>query len=355
MIFGEMSMNLVYDDIIYSLQKSGGGSVYWTEVIRPTLSTAKHYVYDNANQNIFYKQITMNNRIVLSSKLFLLKRFINPRHEIKEPHIFHSSYFRYSRDKSAVNITTVHDFTVEKFGRGLHARAHIIQQKMAVKNSRGVICVSENTKKDFLEYYPWYKGRVVAIPNGYDETTYYYEQGVNKTKDVLFVGARTNYKRFDIAVKIVSKIPECRLVIIGGGNLTDDEKRIVEAELHGRYEKKGFITNEELRHLYNSAFFLCYPSEYEGFGIPLLEAQACGCPVLCQNKSSIPEVVQESAIYIESSDLEKAVVSAKLLFDETVYSDYVSRGLENVKRYSWTKSANSHQQFYKEMWEEYCK
>ena len=60
-------MKLVYDDIIYSLQKSGGGSVYWTEVIRPTLDVAEHYVFDSARENIFYKDLNMSNKHVLSS------------------------------------------------------------------------------------------------------------------------------------------------------------------------------------------------------------------------------------------------------------------------------------------------
>lgn len=348
-------MKLIYDDIIFSLQKSGGGSVYWSEIIRPTLDKATHYVYDSAKDNIFYRQLNIANEHLLSSKNLLIKRFVNPMYKIKTPYIFHSSYFRYSRDKKVINITTVHDFTVEKFGHGLHSLAHILQQNNAVKHSKGVICVSENTKNDFQHYYPWYKGEVIAIPNGYDNNTYYFEPEIKKTKEILFVGARSDYKRFDLAVEIVSALADCKLIIVGGGNLSDKEKQLLDSNLPGRYEKKGFIDNNELRQLYNSSFFLCYPSEYEGFGIPLLEAQACGCPVICQPKSSIPEVVNNSALFIDSSDMKKTIETVKLLYDQSIYTDYQNRGLENVKRYSWDISAQKHQQFYQKLWTEFGK
>ncbi len=343
-------MKIIYDDIIYSLQKSGGGSVYWTEIIKPTLREAEHYVYNTAKENIFYNQIAIANEHRLSSRGLIIKRFINPKYGIKIPYIFHSSYFRYSRDRKAINITTIHDFTIEKFGRNMHSAAHILQQKLAVKHSLGVICVSKNTKKDFEEYYPWYNGKVIIIPNGYDENTYFVEPGIKKTKDILFVGSRADYKRFDIAVKIVAELSDCNLVIVGGGRLSNMERTLLESILPGRFKKMGFIDNDELRHLYNRAFFLCYPSEYEGFGIPLLEAQACGCPVLCQKKSSIPEVVKDTALYFDNQNIKGAIDLVKSLYDKDIYLEYQKRGLYNVKGFLWETSARKHQDFYQEMW-----
>lgn len=343
-------MKLVYDDIIYSLQKSGGGSVYWTKVIQPSLESADHFVYDSAKDNIFYQQIKIKNETIIPSKYLYIKRLINPSYKYDTPFIFHSSYFRYCRNKNAINITTVHDFTSEKYVKGIHGLIHSMQLKATLHHSAGVICVSNNTKKDFEEYFPWYDGEVVAIQNGYDNSTYYFEPNTQKTKDVLFVGARTSYKRFDIAIKIVSSLTDCRLVIIGGGNLSDREIELLESSIYGRYQKIGFIDNDDLRHLYNRAFFLCYPSEYEGFGIPLLEAQACGCPVVCQCKSSIPEVANNTVLYIDSNSLSVSIDAIKTLYDETTYNQFIQNGLENVKNFSWEKCAKEHQRFYEKIW-----
>lgn len=347
-------MKIIYDDIIYSLQKSGGGSVYWTEIIKPTMNKALHYVYDNAENNMFYKQLNLKNKKKISSNFLMIKRLINPKFGIKDSFIFHSSYFRYCRDKKAINITTVHDFTVEKYRHGIHAIVHKLQQRFAVKHSQGVICVSENTRKDFNEFYPWYKGKIQVIPNGYDDNTYYFEPETRKSKEVIFVGTRADYKRFDIAVQIVAGLLDCHLVIVGGGKLSKKEKQLLDTLLPDKYEKKGLVDNDELRHLYNRAFFLCYPSEYEGFGIPLLEAQACGCPVVCQKKSSIPEVVEDTAIYFDSNKIQSAIQAIKQLYEKKKYLDYQKRGLDNVKRFSWSKSAMKHQKFYKDMWNSFA-
>jgi len=349
-----MDMQLVYDDIIYSLQKSGGGSVYWTEVIRPSLDEAEHYIYDSSDQNIFCRQLSIAHRHLLSSRFLFIKRFINPRYKIDRPFLFHSSYFRYCKNPNALNITTVHDFTTEKYVGGIHRIIHSVQLKKALRHSQGVICVSENTKKDFESFFPWYKGTVVAIQNGYAQNDYYFEN-LDRTKDILFVGARTSYKRFDLAVRIAQALNDCRLVIVGGGELSPDEKAMLDRELPGRYEKKGFVSNNELRRLYNQAFFLCYSSEYEGFGIPLLEAQACGCPVVCQRKSSIPEVVADTAVYFDGSDLKEGIDRIRNLYDKQVYRDYQEKGIENAKRFSWKISAEKHQEFYRAIWAQYIK
>ena len=267
----------------------------------------------------------------------------------KLPFIFHSSLYRYCKNKNAINITTVHDFTYEYYRKDLKSNLHKIQKKNAVMHSDGVICISENTKKDLLKFYPKYKGKIKVIYNGYSTQKYFCETNIEKTKNVLFVGARTDYKRFDFAIDIISHLPDYKLIIIGGGQLSEAEKIILEKKIPNQYEKAGYLSDEALRKLYNSAFCLLYPSEYEGFGIPVIEAQACGCPVVCQAKSCIPEVAEKSAIYIDSSDLNKSVNEIKQLLDSDFYNEKVQLGLQNVKRFSWDKCADEVRQFYEEV------
>ncbi|WP_169310635.1 glycosyltransferase family 4 protein [Treponema brennaborense] len=329
------------------MQKSGGGSVYWTELIKRIKENVVHYAYDSARNNFFFNESDLPNLHICSSSLLAIKRYLNLKlKNRKEMFIFHSSLYRLCKNKKAINITTVHDFTYEYYRKDLKANLHKMQKKYAVMHSNGVICISENTKKDLLKYYPKFKGKIKVIHNGYATDTYFYKSSIKKTKNILFVGARTDYKRFDFTVGIVSELNDCNFIIIGGGNLTQSEEVLLNTKLTGRYEKKHYISDEELCELYNSAFFLCYPSEYEGFGIPVIEAQACGCPVVSQAKSSIPEIAGDTVVYIDSDNFNKSVENVRKLYDSEYYSEIQKKGLENVKRFSWDKSVSEVKSFY---------
>lgn len=341
------NISIYYDDIIYSLQKSGGGSVYWTEILKCAPRTAHHILYNSAHENIFYNEDLTPNAIVKSDKKLSVKRFLPVKVPRDEKFVFHSSYYRYCNNRNAVNITTVHDFTNDLFGKGFLAFLRKMRKRIAVMHSDGVICISENTKQDFLKMYPNFQGEYRVIYNGYDEESYYVFPEIDKEKIALFVGARSGYKRFDLALEILSYFPEIKLYIIGGGNLTEFEQDCLDSKLQGRYKKLGFVSNTELRELYNKATFLCYPSEYEGFGIPILEAQACGCPVICQKKSCMPEVGGDAAVYFESNN----ITDVLRLKDAQFYSTIREKGLENVKRFSWKKTGAEVLQFYEELFD----
>lgn len=339
---------IIYDNIIYSLQKSGGISVYW-KILEDLIQINNRLVYKGREKNIFYTK--RKNEIFVNSNL-LFERYKNQKfkEDCIEPFIFHSSYYRYCKNKNAINITTVHDFTYELFRKDLKSNLHKIQKKNAVMHSDGVICISENTKRDLYKYYPNYKGQVRVIYHGYDNKTFNYRNNNQKTKNVLFVGSRANYKGFDFTINLISKLPSLRLKIIGGGTLSETEKRKLDTLLPQRYEYLGFVSNENLANLYNESFALFYPSEYEGFGFPIIEAQACGCPVICQAKSCIPEVSGDKCIYVDSSDFNKSILEIKKLENMEFYKNLQNEGLQNVKRFSWDKCIQETQDFYNDLY-----
>lgn len=342
---GKNPMKIVFDDVVYSLQKAGGISVMWSHITSSPPYSSFHIQYDNAKANAFWAKIDGHEYDIRSSKGLKIKRYINILFKCEEQFIFHSSYYRYCTNRSAVNITTVHDFIYEYYHHKPKDLLHKIQKKRAVMHSDGVICVSKSTKRDLLKLYPNYKGVIRVIHNGYDTSTYFFEE-VPKERVVLCVGSRGYHKRFDYTVEIMRHLPDCKLVLVGGGAITDKEKEFLDSIIPGRYEKAGYLSNDELRGLYNRAFFLSYCSDYEGFGIPPLEAQACGCPVVCQAKSSLPEVVEDTAIFFDPNDMEKSIAAIKQLYDESFYKELVSKGLENVKRFSWDKCKKEVYEFY---------
>lgn len=339
-------MEVFFDDIIFSIQKSGGGSVYWSEILKNSFEKTHHIVYANAKQNIFFGEKYITDKKVYSPSLLSVKRFLPLRIKNNEPAIFHSSYYRYAKGKRIKNIVTVHDFYDELYGKGIINFFRKQRKKRTVLRSEGVICISNNTKHDFLSIFPSFRGKVCVIYNGFDDKNYYYEEGKMKRKEFVFVGARTDYKRFDLAVKIVSMCANYKLTIVGGGDLSVDEYNMLDSMIPSRYTKYGFVSNEELRSIYNSSFFLLYPSEYEGFGIPVIEAQACGCPCICQKKSSIPEIAGDAAVFLDPQNLESVISQILELQDKSKYNELVIRGLDNSKKYSWDRCREETKSFY---------
>ena len=345
-------MKVVFDDIVYSLQKTGGVSVMWSEITRNPPFPATHIRYSDAEGNMFAEKPEGHEYEIRSATGLIGKRYFNIRRHEETPYLFHSSYYRVCLDPKAINITNLYDCTFERYFHAPIYKVHLAQKKKTIMHSDGIICISRNTKKDLLEYYPDYKGEIAVIYCGYDTGTYYYEPA-EKEQIILFVGSRTFYKRFDLAVKIVKGLSDYRLVVVGGGSFSPKEQALLESELPGRYEKAGYLDNDALRNLYNRASFLLYCSDYEGFGIPPLEAQACGCPVICQAKSSLPEVAGDAAIYFDPENEQKSMEEIRRMSEPDLYADLVRRGLENTKRFSWDKCSREVYDFYRYMADKY--
>ncbi|MFT6797695.1 MAG: glycosyltransferase involved in cell wall biosynthesis, partial [Maribacter sp.] len=110
------------------------------------------------------------------------------------------------------------------------------------------------------------------------------------------------------------------------------------------------VSNEKLNEFYNLAHCLLYPSSYEGFGLPLLEAQKAGCPIIATNTSSIPEVVEQSGILIDEISSTKIVEGVLKLSDKDFRKERIEHGILNAKRFNWNKTFNETLDFYKELY-----
>ncbi|MGL4338752.1 MAG: glycosyltransferase family 4 protein, partial [Turicibacter sp.] len=204
----------------------------------------------------------------------------NRCHILQRSGVFHSSYYRLPSHKELKVITTVHDFTYEKFIKGPAQWVHTWQKNRAIRNSDVVICVSHNTAKDLMQYCPIDPQKIRVIHNGVSDS-YHPLGGLSseQQQDVVFVGARSGYKNFKLTVESVATVANLSLQIVGGGSLTKDEIKHLERYLPNRYCWLGRLSDEELNKTYNQAYALLYPSSYEGFGIPVIEAMRAGCPV----------------------------------------------------------------------------
>lgn len=342
------------DGVIYSLQKAGGISVYFSELISRLENEEYDFIFSvHSGSNSILNEYNQN-KYVSTHRCRLpisLARYL----DVSIPSntsIFHSTYYRLPiiSCRSRVKIiTTVHDFTYERWSSGLKRKVHHFQKKRAILNSDVIICISENTKKDLFFYIPEAVNKDVRVVyNGVSDifSPLHHDTSTVCNNYVLFVGARSGYKNFESVVNGLSLLDDLKLVMVGGGELTLDEQKFLRAKLHGRFEHKKFVSNKELKSLYNYAFCLIYPSLYEGFGIPVIEAMKSGCPVIASNTSSLPEISNNSAILLDDISPEQIVVAIEALHNVECRKKLISNGLENAKRFSWDKTFESLKEIY---------
>lgn len=336
---------IFYDNIIFSLQKSGGISTYWRELIQGNLNVNNNILFlEKKNYNIVRKTLLINKSSVITDHTFRLLPL--KLKKIKKPFIFHSSYYRVCTNPNAINILTIHDFVHEKFYSGLRKYLHIFQKKRAINNAKLIITVSENTKKDLLFFYPKIKPEnIKVVYNGVSDDFLQLNNVPTKHQDsFLFIGSREKYKNFNIIIKILSHIGNFKIIIVGS-KLKSHEVDFLNTFLPERWTFYLNISNHDLNILYNSVFALLYVSSYEGFGIPLLESMKAGCPFIALNNSSIPEVAGEAGILID--DLNSNEIIKAINYIRINRENIINHGLEQVKKFSWEKCVSETLNLYK--------
>lgn len=361
-------MKIVFDNIIFWLQRSGGGSVYWTELIKRFNDLegidAKFYDEKENCDNIFRKDIKLKNVFIENFLHLKIRRYLNFSERIEEKSIFHSSYFRVSKSKNAINVTTIHDLTAEKFTTGLSRFVNYHQKKHAIKNSDGIICISENTKKDLLEFFPEVENKKIrVIYNGVSDDFFKIEHNFNlgeidkrflpleDTKYLLFVGRRNSYKNFHLVVKAASLVKSEYKLVIVGEELNEEECTLMNKYLGDDFFIFNKLDNNKLNHLYNKAFVLLYPSLYEGFGIPIVEAMKAHCPVIAANNSSIPEVAGDAAILYDDINENLIMDGIKKLENTSFRADIIQKGIQQFPKFDWNKTYLNYLEFYKELYD----
>ena len=203
-----------------------------------------------------------------------------------------------------------------------------------------IICISENTRRDLLRLYEIDPEKVSVVYHGSSLNPPAERPVRNVEPFFLYVGERAGYKNFFGLVEAFAQSQLCKthqLVCFGGGPLRANEyKRIEQFGVPRNRVLSVTGDDAKLASYYATAEAFVYPSIYEGFGIPVLEAMQCDCPVLCSNSSSIPEVAGDAAMYFDARDIQQmAVALQKMVQSPEERLLLISKGKERVKQFSW--------------------
>ena len=268
-------------------------------------------------------------------------------------------------------VLTMHDVSYKYIPKMISIKNRIsitAQLLLNAKRAKRVISVSESAKVDIVKFYKVSPEKITVIYEGVEDC-------FRPTKDepkqrlitekyelpsqyLLYVGTYLPHKNLETLLrayqklKLQLKIPHS-LVLAGkkGRNYSSVARMIHELELDGKVRSIGFVPDEDLPYVYNLSDMFIFPSLYEGFGLPILEAMACGVPVVASNSSCLPEIGGGGALYFSPEDVDGLVDRAiQIIRNDNLRRDLRERGLQRAKLFSWRAMAEKTLALYEDVW-----
>jgi len=253
-------------------------------------------------------------------------------------------------------VITIHDLSFLHYPRSFPTwKRHYLQlfTRLSVRRARRVIAISESTRRDIVKQYGISPEKIDTITYGLDPlfhplpagqvSGFRIQQGLPE-RFILFVGTLEPRKNVVRLIEAYARLPEGRppLLLVGGKGWLYDEifARVEALNLNGQVKFVGYVPGQVLPWWYNAAEVLVYPSLYEGFGLPPLEAMACGTPVVTSTVSSLPEVVGQAGLMVDPFDTEAlATAMDQVLTDRDLREKMQIAGLEQARTFSWPETA----------------
>ncbi|OSM95053.1 glycosyl transferase family 1 [Lonsdalea populi] len=245
-------------------------------------------------------------------------------------------------------IVTHHDVTYKRYPQSYSKKFRLLYNTLVplmIKNSHKLITVSEFSKLELGKYYHVDPHKIAVVYNavsgkfsGNDKVS----ADVGRDAYLLAVSSPNYHKNFHSLIEAFSQLDnkDITLKVVGGGSGSFKKQSYLQNFDESRIQFVGRVSDDGLLELYRNAIAFIFPSLYEGFGIPPLEAQACGCPVVSSQAASMPEVLGDSATFFSPLDIhDMSEKIASVLSDPDLRSSLIQNGYENIQRFSWNKSA----------------
>jgi alpha-1,3-rhamnosyl/mannosyltransferase len=280
--------------------------------------------------------------------------------------LYHSLYYLMPYGPRVPTVVTIYDLIPLTLPHRVPAATRILFRvflQMALRTACHVVVISEATRRDLLARYRLPGESITVIPLAVEPAFRPQPREVVRAlcvrlnlpdRYVLYVGSNKPHKNLARLVEAWARMQPRSFPLVIAGYWSEAspevERRIRELGLGGAVRLVRSVPEEDLPALYSGALLFAFPSEYEGFGLPVLEAMACGVPVLAARVSSLPEVAGDAALFVGAQNLDAIAQGMdELLGNEGLRKHLAERGLERARKFSWERCADQTLQVYKRM------
>lgn len=363
-------MKILYDYKIFYQQQFGGISSYFYNLAKELYKTDNQFLfYSPIHKNFYLKNIKKQNikgnylKFLPSSgiKLFevinhnLTEKFIKNY----KPDIIHETYYSQKKYKTKTKIVcTVYDMINEVYPNFFKNHEQIsFTKRETINRADKIICISNKTKEDLINYFSIDENKidVVYLASGFQNNTSMINSKKKYPNHILFVGSRHGYKNYSNFISAYSKSKNLKenfkIIFFGGERVGKLDYRIIEQnklDPHNIIFLNDKQTN--LPFLYSNVTALVYPSFYEGFGLPIIEAMSFGCPVISSNGGALKEIGGDGIEYFNPMDVDDISFTLnKILSSNEILDNQIKYGIKRSQKFSWEECTKKTIQVYKKI------
>ncbi len=357
-------MKVFFDYAIFTLQRFGGVSNYIVNLAENFSNKIDPKIISLFHKNYYLKKSRFGNKLFFYNRVGSLIKYVNKANKVyfnyklrkETPDLIHYTYFNEKNfyTSKAKSVITEYDLIKEKFYSKKYQDQIEYKKKLFEKVDQ-IICISNNTKKDLQQEYSIDSSKISVVHLAVNKDKNFRERFLNLRPFILYVGLRPRYKNFVNAIKAYARSNKLNLnfdfVCFGGGKFSKEEEDLFRELSLDRSRIHYFQGDQlDLNYFYHKARVFIFPSLYEGFGIPLLEAMNMKCPIICSETSCFPEIVNNAAILFDPTDIDSLEYKLeKLIYDEQLLLDLKEKGNKNLNRFNWYKCASETEQLYKKI------
>ncbi len=367
-------MRIAYDSQAFTMQPYGGVSRYCLRLAQSIQAQGETVgIFAPFHRNRYLRQAPndlVQGRYLRAyppktTELVGVLNLAIARHRMHRwrPDLIHETYYApdWGVQGAAARVITVHDMVHELFPNSFSNARRMTQLKRAAVNlADHVICISGNTRNDLVKLFSVNPDRVSVVPLGLDQVSGAEEGAAAIPFELpapylLFVGNRGGYKNFAQLLRAVTHAPalrqDFRVIAFGGGGFDRTEMVLMDElglDRHRVLHRQG--DDNLLGQLYRRATALVYPSLYEGFGLPPLEAMAHGCPVISSDRSSMPEVIGEAGEFFDPTSVESmARAIERVVYSPSYAQELRDRGQHRLEKFTWERCAAQTLEIYRSL------